>query len=650
MMRKLFAAFSLALLLAAPAHAAERILDFFSDVAVQANGDLEVKESIRVRAEGDQIKRGLLRDFPTRYRRPDGSNVEVGFEVLSVQRDGHDEPYERQALSNGVRIRIGSADTLLRPGPHQYDIVYRTTRQIGFFADFDELYWNVTGNGWTFPIDHARARITLPGAADILRTSIYTGVAGAREKDARETGRASGQVSFETTAPLGVGEGLTVAAAWPKGLVHPPSQLGILLDNARDNIGSATALIGFVLLLAYLLIMLRRTRRRSDATIVPLYEPPAGLSAPAVRYVVRQNFDHPAFVAGMLELISTRAMRMVKQTGGMRYERLEGASSTAARPRSADLDATADSLFGKDESFDKDGKEGNRFERASGVLERALMREYADRLFRPNVGLARRGMVLWLLYLALCLGTAWLQDPENAKQVFISMPFSIPAVWAAAALYGAGRRSGFKVGIVFFSLFFLLPFLAGGLGVLFLTTTPFGLGALSGAGPLLLLPLVIRSYAYMRVYTDDGYAVMDQIAGFKRYLTLAERPRLEALVTPGEQLQVYERCMPYAVALDVGKQWAAAFAGLFAATAALAAVDAMQDLYGGHDMLNDHRASDAFARDVGSSVSGGDSVSSSSSSPGSSSSWSGSSDSSSSGSSDSGSSGGGGGGGGGSGW
>jgi uncharacterized membrane protein YgcG len=651
-MRKLFASLGLALLLAGPAHAAERILDFFSDVAVQANGDLEVKESIRVRAEGDQIKRGLLRDFPTRYRRPDGSNVEVGFEVLSVRRDGNDEPYQTQPYGNGVRVRIGSADTLLRAGPHQYEIVYRTTRQIGFFADFDELYWNVTGNGWTFPIDRARARITLPAAADILRTSIYTGVAGAREKDARETGRKSGEVSFETTAPLGVGEGLTVAAAWPKGVIQPPSRFAILFDNVRDNIATATALIGFVLLLAYLIFMLRKTRRRSTGTIVPLFEPPEGMSAPAVRYVVRRAYDRPTFVAAMLQLISTRTMRMDKQADGMRYERLKAADDKAAPQDDAALDVTAHLLFGKDAAFDQDGKEGARFDRARDGLEQALTRRYAGRFFQPNTELARRGLMLWFLYLALCMGTAWLQDPVNAIQVYISVPFTVPAIWAVAALYGAGRKNGFNVGVVCFALFFLLPFLAGGLGVALLTTEPFGLGSVSIVGPLLLLPLVIRSYTYLSGYSEEGYAAMDQIAGFKQYLTLAERPRLEALVTPGEQLQVYERCLPYAVALDVGKQWAAAFSGLFAATAALAAVDAMQSLYGGHDMLNDPiRSTDAFAKDVGHNTSSSsDSISSSSSSPGSSSSWSGSSDSSSSGSSDSGSSGGGGGGGGGSGW
>jgi hypothetical protein len=62
-----------------PAVAEERIARFISDVDVQRNGDLLVTETIQIWAEGRQIKRGILRDFPTTYRRTDGSRVEVGF-------------------------------------------------------------------------------------------------------------------------------------------------------------------------------------------------------------------------------------------------------------------------------------------------------------------------------------------------------------------------------------------------------------------------------------------------------------------------------------------------------------------------------------------------------------------------------------------
>lgn len=114
----------------APASAVERILQFISDVKIEKNSDLLVTETIRVQAEGYEIKRGILRDFPTRYTGRDGRRVEVGFEVLSVTRDGRPEDYKTEGMSNGVRIRIGNASQTVSFGPHTYVIRYRTTRQM----------------------------------------------------------------------------------------------------------------------------------------------------------------------------------------------------------------------------------------------------------------------------------------------------------------------------------------------------------------------------------------------------------------------------------------------------------------------------------------------------------------------------------------
>ena len=197
---------ALALLAAADAArpASSRRSAFCSSSATcrcERNGDLIVTETIRVQAEGREIRRGILRDFPTTYRRPDGTRVVVGFEVRSVTRDGAAENYVTERLSNGVRIRIGSADRLLNRGPHEYVITYRTTRQIGFFPDYDELYWNATGTGWTFAIDEAEARITLPAGVPFRQTAFYTG-----PQDARGQGRdasSSSSPDVSCSAPPG---------------------------------------------------------------------------------------------------------------------------------------------------------------------------------------------------------------------------------------------------------------------------------------------------------------------------------------------------------------------------------------------------------------------------------------------------------------
>lgn len=199
----------------------ERILSFSSDIQIRRDASLEVTETIRIMARGEEFRHGLYRDFPTRYRRGDRM-VAVGFSVAGVTRDGRPEPWRTEPVENGVRIVIGDARALLAPGTHIYRIRYRTTRQLGFFPGWDELYWNVTGNGWAFAIDRAEVRVRLPARARFGNRAVYTGVTGSTESDARVTGERPGDISIATTRRLGPGEGLTIAVRWPKGIVRAP--------------------------------------------------------------------------------------------------------------------------------------------------------------------------------------------------------------------------------------------------------------------------------------------------------------------------------------------------------------------------------------------------------------------------------------------
>ena len=287
----------------APAAAVERILLFVSDVTVERNGDLLVTETIRVQAEGSEIRRGIFREFPTSYRRLDGSGVEVRFEVRSITRDGTPESWTTERMNNGVRVRIGSADRLLNTGPHEYVIRYRTTRQIGFFPNYDELYWNATGNGWAFPIDQVEARINLPERVPFVQTALYTGPQGGNGRDATIVEQQPGRIVFRTTRVLPPRNGLTVAAAWQKGIVEPPGPIQEATSWFADNLGVAIGLAGLPLVLAYYLFAWRRVGRDPPrGTIIPLFAPPAGMSAAAVRYVDYLSFDDRCFTAAIIDL------------------------------------------------------------------------------------------------------------------------------------------------------------------------------------------------------------------------------------------------------------------------------------------------------------------------------------------------------------
>jgi len=222
---------------AAQAAPSEFIRRFHSDITVHADGSMDVRETIEVRSAGVSIRRGIYRDFPLKYQDRWGNRMVVGFKALGAKRDGHPEKFRTDSRQNGVRIYLGDPDKLLDPGDYTYELAYQTNRQIGFFADHDELYWNVTGTGWTFLIYEAAADVHLPSPVPtaVLRMEGYTGPQGSREQAIQSESPGPGRAVFRASRPLGAYEGLTIVLSFPKGVVKPPSRADKGRYFVQDN-------------------------------------------------------------------------------------------------------------------------------------------------------------------------------------------------------------------------------------------------------------------------------------------------------------------------------------------------------------------------------------------------------------------------------
>ncbi len=359
--------------------AEEVIRNFVSDVQVNADGSLDVRETIVVRSEGREIRRGILRDFPTTYTDKRGVRVRVGFEVVDVQRDGRDENYTVESISNGKRIKIGSADVFLRDGDHTYKITYHTTRQIGFFDTFDELYWNATGNGWTFPIERASTIIRLPNGANVGQHSVYSGSFGGNDGNARVTVASGNRFEAQTTARLEANEGLTVAVAWQKGIVAPPTEAEKQRDWIRDNLGYfGLALTVFLVPLYFLFAWLRVGRDPPTGTIVPLFRPPVGMGPAGVRYVYKDGYDDKTFAAAVVGLAVKGRMSITNSDGDYSIQKKGSAGADLTRGEAA--------LYGAAPSSNLALEQSNHASviRMRSALESSLDDEYDGVMYLKN--------------------------------------------------------------------------------------------------------------------------------------------------------------------------------------------------------------------------------------------------------------------------
>ena len=182
--------------------AQEAIEDFAVTLQVEADGNLLVTERITVRAEGQDIRRGIYRDLPVSYALPMGLEQSSPITLLGVTRDGRPESVRSERNGAWVRFYLGSSNILLEPGRYRYELRYRVGRALLHHSDTDELYWNVTGNGWLFPIRHASVEVRLPAGARIGRLAAYTGAQGDQGQDFRILERRDDYLRLATTEML----------------------------------------------------------------------------------------------------------------------------------------------------------------------------------------------------------------------------------------------------------------------------------------------------------------------------------------------------------------------------------------------------------------------------------------------------------------
>ncbi len=604
----------------------ERILSFDSHINIFADGDVVVTETIRVVSTGKKIRRGIYRDFPTRYRNDHGSQVEVRFEVLEVRRDNRPDAYHTEKRSNGIRVYMGKKDVFLQPGEYTYTLTYQSDRQIGFFNDTDELYWNVTGNGWDFVIEKARAVVQLPRGAEVVQYAAYTGPAGADGQDYAIDEPEEG-FGFSTTRALNPREGLTIAVAWPKGYVTEPDTAQKISYLLGDNRALLIALGGLIVLLAYYASAWWKVGRDPiGGAIIPRYTASEGISAAGMRFVLNMGFDNKALAVAVVSMAVKGFITIAEDSDGVYSLEITGSKPSSFSPGEAKV---AKHLFPSGRrSITLKKKSHKRVSAAVKALRTSLGGEYEKAYFLRNTRYFIPGVVISLLGLGGILLTA--SQTPVAMFMMIWLSGWSAGVYVLGALVIAAWRSRKVAGTMAITLF-ALPFFVGEI---------VGLGALASAISLpsliLFLGIVASNivfYHLLKAPTLAGRRLLDEIEGLKLYMRVAEKDRLNLLNPPDRTPEHFEGLLPYAMALDVENDWNDQFADVLAK----AAVDPTTGHHRSPSWYSGHTSFTGLAATLGGSFAGA--VSASSSAPG-----------SSSGSSGGGSSGGGGGGGGGGGW
>lgn len=507
------------------------ITDFHADYIVHEDRTLGVIERISV--DFDDLERhGIYRRVPVAYRRnvPDvpvpAGRVRFSLRVRGIT-DGGGNPIPYEVSGGNVKeIRIGDPDRTVT-GRQEYVIDYSLSGGLGFFDDFDELYWQVTGTEWPVPLEHASATVLLPpepalAYADSAPWQAHCYAGG--PESTSDAGCSAEVVSpgtyrFETLAPLAPGEGLTLAAGWPKGIVAPPA------ISARTGFWLHLLLpfaIPFLVLAGLVAWWLRTGKDPPIGSVVPRWRPSEGMTPGVAGALADQRADMDDVIATILDLAVRGHVRIVEVPPEI--------------PLGLEPDSFAGKILGGLAGRGKDwelvrlepGEEAGlrEFERETlrGIFDGAGARKLSDlknQFYKDLPGIKDA------LYRELVQQRLFPRSPDSTRKLWI----------------------GLAIGTLVVGV---------GLGIL---AAQFGYWTVIPA--MVLSALLVLAFGWqMPAVTATGALARREVAGLREYIRRAEKAEIEFRDAPERTPALFSQLLPYAVALDVSDLWVKQFDGL----------------------------------------------------------------------------------------
>ncbi|WFB34411.1 DUF2207 domain-containing protein [Kiritimatiellota bacterium B12222] len=590
--------------------AREEILSYNVFIDVQADSRLLIEEQIEVRSEGDLIKRGIFRDFPVKVDGPGGMTTRVGFQVHSVERDHQPEPWRVENKGRMKRVYAGDADVLLSPGIYIYTFRYETSRQLGFFEDQDELYYNAIGTEWDFPVEQATVRIRFPeNFADVdVAWEVWTGSKGSKEQHAEIQRVGAREVMITTTQALAPQQGLTFSMVWPKGLILEPTLweewTRFLQEDLQNNPYVSVAGGGLLLsFMCYFFFWILYGRDPSSGIIIPLYHAPPGVSPAGARYLMRMGYDATCFASTVVSLASKGRLRIHQpERTSAGYELWK--ETPLDIPLSAEEQKVFQLLLGSKERFQVKQANYRKLQLARKAVEEVCKEQYLGSHFLSNGKCLIPGI---LVILGTVGAFAWLSQTEEVIFLLVWLSvWSLGVMGILSVLSLAWKKviQAFGMRHLFAALMttcFAIPFVVAEVfvGGLFASQT-------SVVGTCLLLlqyPLVLLFAKWMKAPTEEGRKLMDALEGLKLYLQTAEVDRLHNMHAPPLTPEHFDAMLPYALALGVEQKWAETFAHRLASLNDPRSTNYHPHYYSGHGFTSLGAMSSALGAGLASNLS-----------------------------------------------
>jgi len=498
------------------------ITSFQSDITISKDSTLTVIEDIKVDF-GTQLKHGIFRTIPLRYRFDDSRDRLLDLNVQSVTDGSRALIYSTYVDYNNVVIKIGDPQVQVT-GAQRYVITYKVVGAMNSFADHDELFWNVDGALWPAAKSKVEAAVHLPSSA-FQKGACFQGAPGSHE--ACNYSGAGTTANFSSTRSLPPGEEMSVVTALTKGAVSvPPPMLTARVRNFPDDFFDINPLTGALFLVflaggmglvvwnwwahgrdrAYLTQYYLTNDPREGAEppfhhdpVVVEFEPPQKMRPAQLGLILDESADTKDVTATIVDL-AVRGFLTIAEVPGMlipdwTFMRKAGGGASTLLPYEKTI---LDALF--------------------AGREKVTLYE-----LKGNFGPTRRA------------AESQIYDDAVSRRLFVNNPHQAQVAWGC---------------------FGLSLILVGGAATFVLGQT-LGWG-LIGVAVVITGVVMTVSGRFMPQRSAAGRDLMQHTLGFRLYMTTAEKYRQQFAA----KADIFTALLPYAIVFGCVTLWAKAFEGI----------------------------------------------------------------------------------------
>ncbi len=488
------------------------------------NGDLKIQEKIVTNF--DTQKHGIYRTIPLLFE-PKGKGYkpenfsDLKIENVSVTQDGSPATFSN-SVRGGVQcptswlageynkeqfIKIGDADITIT-GNHEYVISYLVKNALRDDKGYPELYYNMVGHGWGVPIGIVKVRLSTADKIQFVTDNVfcYSGSLGSSDEKKCGTFIIDDQTIDFSAENLEPFQGTTIQVA-----IKPEFASQIAANtNGKVNKTVSHILAKWYYLLAFspfiYFLYIWYTNGRDPASrgiVAPRYDAPNGLSPAQVGLVLDQSVDNVDIASIIISIAQKGYMKIIVEKGkifgiGTDYY----FEKILPTPTKAQL--STEELMIYTNIF---------YERGDRVSLDSL-----KNVFYETVNNAKANVYNW------SVSNGYLKSTPGPLQ------------------------GNFMLGyLLLFIFWFLVLTISSAIAILFMVAST------------ILSLIIIFQY---RFFTSKGKAMQEEILGLKMYMATAEKDRIEFHNAPQKSPELFEKLLPYAMALGVVKIWSDKFADL----------------------------------------------------------------------------------------